>query len=78
MAKFSPLCPNCGQSYLEIEDVIDTYTNYEGCQYTELTIGTCPHCNHTYQYEQTFTLKPNKVKELEDIAEDEEDEEYDS
>lgn len=74
MAKFSPLCPNCGQSRLEIEDVIDTCTDYAGCQYTELTIGSCPHCNHIYQYDQTFTLKPNEVEELEDITEDEEDE----
>ena len=78
MANFSPLCPNCGQNHLEIEDVIDTCTDYAGRQYTEVTIGSCPHCNHTFQYTQSFTLEPNGVEDLEDITEDEEDEEDDS
>ena len=70
--KVRPRCHICNEP-LEVEDVIDTSVSYYDETYTELTIGVCPKCNHTYQYTQIYSLRPIDYDDLEDITENEED-----
>ena len=72
-----PTCPNCGMAKLETEDIIDTGEGgtAEHPTLVELTIGNCPNCNHTFEYEQIYTHDPTGYEMLTDCAEDEEEEE---
>ena len=73
--KRTPTCPHCGMAKLETEDIIDTYTNYEENTFVEYSIGICPNCEHTFSYNQIYTLEPTGYKDLLDVTEDEEEEE---
>ena len=70
----TPTCYHCGMAKLEIEDIIDTSSNYEECKYTEFVVGVCPNCNHTFSYSQEYTLEPIGYDDVVDITEDEEEE----
>lgn len=74
----TPTCPHCGMAKLEIEDIIDTYTNNADNTFTEYSIGVCPNCEHIFSYNQIYTLEPTHYEDLEDVTEDEEDEEDDT
>lgn len=75
MDRRTPTCPHCGMAKLETEDIIDTCTDYENNQFVEYSIGTCPNCNHTFSYNQYYTLEPTGYEDLVDVTEDEEEEE---
>lgn len=66
-----PTCPNCGRAKLETVDVLDTWTDYENCVYTEFTHGVCPQCEKSFQYTQLYSLEPTGYEDLEECDEDE-------
>jgi hypothetical protein len=75
--KRTPTCPHCGMAKLETEDIIDTYTNYEGHIFVEYTIGVCPNCERHFQYNQIYTLEPTGYEDIDYCDEDEIEEEED-
>lgn len=76
-----PTCPHCGMAKLETTDIIDSWEstseNNEPIM-VEQTIGSCPNCNHVFDYLQRFSHAPIGFDTIEDITEDEEDEEDDT
>lgn len=68
-----PCCPYCECVKLDIEDVIDTASDYEDCEYSEITIGICPRCGKTFQYKQVYTLEPKRYEDFEELEDDEDD-----
>lgn len=68
----TPTCPHCGMAKLKTEDIIDTYA--EENIFVEYSIGVCPNCEHTFSYNQLYTLEPTGYEDLLDVTEDEDDE----
>ena len=68
-----PRCPYCECVKLDIEDVIDTTSDYKDCEYSEITIGICPRCGKTFQYKQVYTLEPKRYEDFEELEDDEDD-----
>lgn len=66
-----PRCPYCECVKLDIEDVIDTTSDYEDCEYWEITIGICPRCGKVFQYKQVYTLEPKRYEDFEELEDDE-------
>ncbi len=68
-----PCCSYCECVKLDIEDVIDTTSDYEDCEYSEITIGICPRCGKVFQYKQVYTLEPKRYEDFEEMEDDEDD-----
>lgn len=74
--KHIPTCPHCGMAKLEVADVIDSWEEHleDGTPImVELTVGTCPNCNHDFEYKQQFSHEPIGYECVDDVTEDEED-----
>lgn len=71
--KRRPRCPYCECVKLDIEDVIDTTSDYEDCEYSEITIGICPRCGKVFQYKQVYILEPKRYEDFEELEDDEDD-----
>jgi hypothetical protein len=72
--KRTPTCPHCGMAKLETEDVVDCWEriNNDGTtSLVEQTMGSCPNCDHTFDYLQIFTHDPIEYECLEDVTAEE-------